>query len=44
MMDDREASVLSSVLPLNTHLGFNLPLVWKAWSQGRISVFVAVTL
>lgn len=33
MMDDRESSVPSSVLPLNVHLGFNLPLVWKAWKN-----------
>lgn len=39
MMSDREASVLSSVLPLNTHSEFNLPRVWKVWSRGRASVF-----
>lgn len=32
-MNDREAPLLSSVLPLNTHLGFNFPLVWKAWAK-----------
>lgn len=39
MVSDREASVLSSVLPLKTHLGFNLPRVWKVWSRGKTSVF-----
>lgn len=38
------ASVPSSVLLLNAHLGFSLPLVWKAWSRGGISVFIAVML
>lgn len=38
MMDDRE------VLPVNMYLGLSLPLVWKAWSRDRISVFVAVVL
>lgn len=38
MMDDR------GVLPVNMHLGFSLPLVWKAWSRDRISVFITVML
>lgn len=37
MMDDR-------VLAVNMHLGFSLPLVWKAWSRDRISVFIVVML
>lgn len=37
-MDDRE------VLPVSMYLGLSLPLVWKAWSRDRISVFIAVML